>query len=125
MNDRDDRPSVAGIFKVGTPECAVFSCAAAVGVGLLLLAVGFWNTLWIALLGAVGAFLGGVKHKKEVLKGVLNRVIPDKRAVPYREQHPDITRAVRELVSKADSAEADSAEDESGEDESESGPDGE
>ena len=100
MSDRNDRTSLVSIFKVGTPECAIFSCAAAVGVGLLLLTVGFWNTLWIALLGAAGGFLGGVRNKKEILKNVLNRVIPDKRAVPYREQHPDITRAVRDASSK-------------------------
>ncbi|MBQ6960136.1 MAG: hypothetical protein IJP78_04050 [Clostridia bacterium] len=105
MSDRNDRPSVASVFKVGTPECAVFSCAAAVGVGLLLLLVGFWNTVWIALLGAAGAFLGGVRNKKEVLKSVLNRVIPDKKTILYRGEHPDIIKAVREATAKTDSAE--------------------
>ena len=105
MNDRDDRPSVAGIFKVGTPECAIFSCVAGVGVGLLLLTVGFWNTLWIALLGAVGAFLGGTKGKKQVLKNVLNKVIPDKKTVLYRDQHPDIVKAVRDAAARDESAE--------------------
>ncbi len=103
MSDRNDRSSLASVFRVGTPECAVFSCAAAVCVGLLLLTVGFWNTLWIALLGAVGAFLGGVRDKKQVLKNVLNRVIPDKRAVPYREQRPDIVRAVRDAAAQDES----------------------
>ena len=105
MNDRKDRPSLANVFKVGTPECAVFCGALAMVLGLLLLTVGFWRTLWIALLGAVGGFLGGAKDKKQILKNVLNRVIPDKRAVPYREQHPDITRAVRDAASKDSSAE--------------------
>ncbi len=103
MSDRNDRPAFSSVFTVGTPECAIFSCAAAVGVGLLLLTVGFWNTLWIALLGAVGAFLGGVRDKKQVLKNVLNRVIPDKRAVPYREQHPEIVRAVRDAAAQDES----------------------
>ncbi len=100
MNDRNDRPSLANVFKIGTPECAVFCGALAMVLGLLLLTVGFWSTVWIALLGAAGGFLGGVNDKKQILKNVLNRVIPDKRAVPYREQHPDITRAVRDAASK-------------------------
>lgn len=110
MSDRNDRPSLPSIFKVGTPECALFSCVAAVGVGLLLLTVGFWNALWIALLGALGAFLGGVSNKKEIVKSVLNRVIPDKKAVLYREQHPDIVKAVREATAKDESAEENESE---------------
>ena len=35
--------------KIGTPECAIFCCVAGVCLGLLLLTVGFWNALWIAL----------------------------------------------------------------------------
>ena len=105
MSDRNDRPSLPSIFKVGTPECAIFSCAAAVGVGLLLLTVGFWKALWIALLGAVGAFLGGVSNKKEIVKNVLNRVIPDKKTVLYREQCPDIVKAVRDAAARGENAE--------------------
>ena len=112
MNDRKDRPSLANIFRVGTSECAIFSGALAMVLGLLLLTVGFWSTVWIALFGAAGAFLGGVKDKKQILKNVLNRVIPDKRAVPYREQHPDIARAVRDAAS-GDSTAEDAEENES------------
>lgn len=104
MSDREDRSSLTNIFKVGTPECAIFCCVAGVCLGLLLLTVGFWNALWIALLGAVGAFLGGTKGKKQVVKNVLNKVIPDKKTVLYREQHPDIVKAVREAAAKDESA---------------------
>ena len=104
MSDREDRSSLTNIFTVGTPECAIFCCVAGVCLGLLLLTVGFWNALWIALLGAVGAFLGGTKGKKQVVKNVLNKVIPDKKTVLYREQHPDIVKAVREAAAKDESA---------------------
>ena len=65
MNDRKDRPALANVFRIGTPECAVFCGVLAMVLGLLLLTVGFWNTVWIALLGAVGGFLGGVKEKSK------------------------------------------------------------
>ena len=74
--------------------------AAAMVLGLLLLTVGFWNTVWIALFGVAGGILGGVKDKKQLLKNVLNRIIPDKKTVPYREQHPDITQAVRDAAAR-------------------------
>ncbi len=100
MNDRKDQPSLAKYFRIGTPECAIFCGAAAMALGLLLLTVGFWNTVWIALLTVCGGFLGGVKDKKQWLKNVLNHIIPDKKTMPYREQHPEISRAVREAASK-------------------------
>ncbi len=100
MNDRNDRSSPAKFFKVGTPECAIFSGAVAMVLGLLLLTVGFWNTVLIALFGALGGLWGGVKDKKQMLKNILNRIIPDKKTMPYREQHPEITRAVRDITSK-------------------------
>ena len=100
MNDRNEHSSLTNLFKAGTPECAVFSAATAMVLGLLLLTVGFWNTVWIALFGAVGGILGGVKDKKQMLKNVLNRIIPDKKTVPYREQHPYITQAVRDAAAK-------------------------
>ena len=100
MNDRNDPSPLSKLFKAGTPECAIFSGVAAMALGLLLLTVGFWNTVWIALFGVIGGFLGGVKDKKQMLKNVLNRIIPDKKTMPYREQHPDIARAVRDAAAK-------------------------
>ena len=100
MADRNDPSPFEKIFKAGTSECAVFSAAAAMVLGLLLLTVGFWKTVWVALFGVAGGFLGGVKDKKQMLKNVLNRIIPDKKTVPYREQHPEITQAVRDAAVK-------------------------
>ena len=100
MADRNDPSPFEKIFKAGTPECAVFSAVAAMALGLLLLTVGFWKTVWIALFGAAGGYLGGVKDKKQMLKNVLNRIIPDKKSIPYREQHPEIVQALKDAVSK-------------------------
>ena len=87
-------------FQIGTPECAVFSAAVAMVVGLLILCVGFWNTVFIFLLMALGAFLGGVKNKKEWLKDIINRLFPAKSAVTYRGQHAELTKAVRRATRK-------------------------
>jgi len=44
----------------------------------LLLSVGFWRTLFMVVLCALGVFLGGVKHKSDFIKGVVNRLFPPK-----------------------------------------------
>lgn len=85
-------------FQVGTPECAILSGALAMVLGLLLLWLGFWNTLFLFLLMAVGAFLGGVKDKKQWLKNLINRLFPGKSNFSYRGQHAEITKAVRQAT---------------------------
>lgn len=101
MNDSGRNSFFDRAFQIGTPECAVFCAVVAMVLGLLLLWVGFWNTVLIFLLMLLGAFIGGVKNKKQWIKKMLNRVIPDRKSIPYREQHPEIVKAVREATGKA------------------------
>ena len=63
---------------------------------ILFLMVGFWRTLLILLLMAVGAFLGGVKDKKQFFLNIINRLFPPKNTIPYRERNPEIEKAIRE-----------------------------
>ena len=86
------------MFKIGTPECAIFSAVVAMGAALLILLVGFWSTVLIALLVAIGAFIGGVKDKKQWLRDKINKLFPGPQAMPYREENEAIARAVREVT---------------------------
>ena len=104
MSDPERKNSFANIFTIGTPECAIFSAAAAMVLALLFLTVGFWNALLVALLMALGAFLGGVGDKRQWLKNVINRLFPARTVVPYREQNPEIARAVRKATEAAENA---------------------
>ena len=72
------------MLKVGTPECAVFSGVVAMVAAVLILLLGFWETVLVALLAALGAFVGGVKDKKEWLRNAINRLFPAKAEVPYK-----------------------------------------
>lgn len=83
MNDKW-KNFVRNMFKIGTPECALFFGAAAMVLALLFLTVGFWETILIALLVCVGAFIGGVKDKKEWIRKAVNRLFPPRQNV-YRE----------------------------------------
>ena len=84
------------MFKVGTPECAISFAVITMVLAILFLMVGFWRTLLILLLMAVGAFLGGVKDKKQFFLNIINRLFPPKNTIPYRERNPEIEKAIRE-----------------------------
>lgn len=65
----------------GTPACGVF-CGVIGGIAaVLMLTIGFWQTMLVAALCAAGAFIGGVKDKAGVVKGVINRVFPPRDGV--------------------------------------------
>ena len=89
---------VKNMFKVGTPECAITFAVIAMVLALLFLLLGFWQTLLIAALIVVGAFVGGVKDKKEWIRNVINRLFPPKQNIPYREQNAEIEKAVKEAT---------------------------
>ena len=86
------------MFKVGTPECAIFFGVAAMVLALMFLVAGFWETLLIIALVLVGAFIGGVKDKKEWLRKAANSLFPAKQQVPYRARNEEIKKAVQETL---------------------------
>ena len=95
---------VKNMFKVGTPECAIFFGVAAMVLALLFLIAGFWETLLILALALVGVFIGGVKDKKEWLRNAANRLFPAKQQVPYRAQNEEIQKAVQESLKEKEEA---------------------
>ena len=62
----------------GTPACGLFCGVLGVLVAILLLTIGFWKTLFVALFCALGVFLGAVKDKAAFLKNVINKLFPPK-----------------------------------------------
>ena len=97
MNDKWNA-FTKNMFKVGTPECAITFAVIAMVLALLFLLLGFWQTLLIAALIVVGAFVGGVKDKKEWIRNAVNHLFPPKQQIPYRELHPEIEKAVKEVT---------------------------
>lgn len=86
------------MFQIGTPECAITFAVIAMVLALLFLVLGFWQTLLIAALVLVGAFIGGVKDKKEWIRNLVNKLFPPRQNMPYREQNAEIERAVKEVT---------------------------
>ena len=85
------------MFKVGTAECAIFFGVVAMVLALMFLIAGFWETILIAALIAVGAFVGGVKDKKEWIRNAVNHLFPAKQP-SYQEKNEEITKAVHEVL---------------------------
>lgn len=67
-------------MKRGTPGFGVLLGAALVALGALVMIIGFWKTLVLAVLFGIGYFLGTVENKSEFMKNAANRLIPDKEA---------------------------------------------
>ncbi len=65
-------------FHVGTPLCGILFAALGALIALMLLFLGFWRTLLVAVLAAAGYFVGAVKNKPEVLKALINKWFPPK-----------------------------------------------
>ena len=95
MNRNENKSFLNQAFRVGTPECAVFSAGVAMLLGLLFLWVGFWKTLFIFCLMLVGAFIGGVGNKRDWPRDLINRLFPAKPAVTYREPRHGASRSAR------------------------------
>lgn len=75
MNSKFDE-FFKNMLTIGTPQCAVFLGLTALVLAVLFLTVGFWGTLFIALLMALGVFIGAVKDKKAAVRAFINRVFP-------------------------------------------------
>ena len=73
MAKRPMREFLSRCFTKGTAECAALCAVVCAGVALSLIALGIWKTLLIALCVSMGAFIGGVKDKKEFIRKVAER----------------------------------------------------
>ena len=65
------------VFEVGTPQGAVAGGIVGLVLAALLLWLGFWRTVFICLLMALGVFVGGVKNKAQFCKDFVNKLLPD------------------------------------------------
>ena len=67
-------------LKMGTPSMGIVIGLALVAVAVLMMIIGFWRTLLIAVLFAVGYFIGTVENKQEFIRNTANKIYPAKEA---------------------------------------------
>lgn len=70
--------AIKEIFTLGTPLCALAYAALGVILAALLLTIGFWRTLFIAVFAALGALAGGIGNKRDAVRAAINRSFPPK-----------------------------------------------
>ena len=70
--------AIKEIFTPGTPLCALVYAALGVILAPLLLTIGFWRTLFIAVFAALGALAGGIGNKRDAVRVAINRSFPPK-----------------------------------------------
>lgn len=65
-------------LKIGTKLCGIVLAAVGALLALMLLYLGFWRTLFVAVLAGVGYFLGAFANKAEAVKALINKLFPPK-----------------------------------------------
>ena len=96
MSEKNNKHFFENLFRIGTPECGVFSALLALVIAVLFMKVGFWKTILITVLMLLGAFIGGVQDKKKWFSNTVNKIFPAPK--PYREENDAIVKAVREAI---------------------------
>ena len=65
-------------FKKGTPAFGLALGTLFVLIAVLWMTIGFWRTLLLAALFALGFFLGAAENKRDLIRETVNRIIPKK-----------------------------------------------
>lgn len=91
-------------LKKGTPACGLILGTVLVMLGALVMWIGFWKTLVLALLFALGYFLGAIDQKREFLKNTANKLIPDKeiKVIDFKKEvkkEQEMNQTAEEIIS--------------------------
>lgn len=73
-----DQQNGGNWFKIGTTQCGLVMGACGVVIAFLLIFLGFWNTLLVAALFALGYWVGAIEGKSSVIKNTINKLFPPK-----------------------------------------------
>ena len=75
-------------FRRGTPVFGVLTGIVFLLTGALVMWLGFWKTLVLVLLFAIGYFVGAVDNKRELMKGAVDKVVPGgkEETIDFREE---------------------------------------
>ena len=65
-------------LKKGTPVFGIILGLVFAALGVLVMVIGFWKTLVLAVLFCIGYFLGAVENKKSFVRQTANKLIPEK-----------------------------------------------
>lgn len=73
-----DEQKRSDLFTIGTPACGALLAIVGAVLALMLIFIGFWKTLFVLALTAIGYLVGAVKNKSNLIKSIVNTVFPPK-----------------------------------------------
>ena len=90
-------------MKRGTPGFGIVLGLAMAALGALVMLIGFWKTLILAVLFVLGYFLGTVENKGEFIKTTANKLIPNKEAkvIDFK---TEVAREQEQILNAAEAA---------------------
>ena len=65
-------------FKIGTVRCGLLFGVCGAALAFMLIFLGFWKTLFVAALCALGYWMGSRSDKVALLKKTINKLFPPK-----------------------------------------------
>lgn len=89
---------------MGTNAMGVILGSALVATGVLIMLIGFWKTLILLCLFAIGFFVGRIENPGDFIREKANRIIPDKTAQPINLKE-EIAREQSESIASMTEAE--------------------
>ncbi len=109
MNKLED--TLKTLFKPGTAAGKCFFGLLFFFIGLLLVLIGFWETLLIAVLTLLGVLIGSAETIGKAVAKVLDKIYPPKdQKVVYTKEDLEKVRKAAEIKKESQSAAQDSAE---------------
>lgn len=65
-------------LEIGSVQCGLLLGACGVAIAFMLIFLGFWKTLLVALFFAAGYAIGAFRGKTEKIKNIINKLFPPK-----------------------------------------------
>ena len=73
-----NNPNGSPWFTIGTVHCGILMGATGVVLAFLLIFLGFWKTLLVTALFALGFWIGSRTQKTDTIKSTINKMFPPK-----------------------------------------------
>lgn len=87
-------------FAIGTPTGTLLWAVSGLTAAVLVMTLGFWKALIAAAVTVVFGFIGGVKHKKDFFRKVINALIPQKKTVAFKLRNEKVEKALQAIHEK-------------------------
>ena len=97
-------------LKRGTVMFGIFLGCLCVLLGMLVMLLGFWKTLILAALFAVGYFIGAIDNKKDFVRETVDKVVPKQKSQETIDFRAEVEKQQEAMYSRESLTENETAE---------------